>query len=112
MEARADWYARKVAKMPADGIVLAKEAFRLVEQLQAYEAEEVGSDLVHAYGTNLQFEDDEFDLVKVRAARGSKRAFELRDAYFHVPEPATPGSDAPGSDGPGAGAERKDDGWG
>ena len=57
VEARADWYARKVAKMPADGIVLAKEAFRLVEQLQAYQGEEVTSYLVHAFGTNLQFED-------------------------------------------------------
>src|SRR3546814_8614890 len=30
--AKADWWARKVARMPADGIVIAKEAFRLVEQ--------------------------------------------------------------------------------
>ena len=35
VEARADWWAEKVARMPADGIVIAKEAFRLVEQLQA-----------------------------------------------------------------------------
>ena len=34
VEARASWWARKVARMPADGIVIAKEAFRLVEQLQ------------------------------------------------------------------------------
>ena len=32
--------------MPADGIVMAKEAFRLVEQLQAYQGEEVLSYLV------------------------------------------------------------------
>jgi enoyl-CoA hydratase len=31
---RAEWYAQKVARMPADGLVIAKEAFRLVEQLQ------------------------------------------------------------------------------
>src|SRR2546426_10668682 len=30
VEARASWWAQKVARMPADGIVLAKEAFRLV----------------------------------------------------------------------------------
>ena len=85
--ARADWFARKIAKMPADGIVMAKEAFRLVEQLQAYSGEEVASYLFHAYGTNLQFEDDEFNFVKVRAAHGTKRAFELRDEHFEVPEP-------------------------
>jgi enoyl-CoA hydratase/carnithine racemase len=87
VEARADWFARKIAKMPADGIVMAKEAFRLVEQLQAYSGEEVASYLFHAYGTNLQFEDDEFNFVKVRAAHGTKRAFELRDEHFEVPEP-------------------------
>jgi enoyl-CoA hydratase/carnithine racemase len=85
--ARADWWARKVAKMPADGIVLAKEAFRMVEQMQGYQGEEVASYLFHAYGTNLQFEEGEFNFVKLRAEHGTKRAFELRDEYFEVPEP-------------------------
>jgi enoyl-CoA hydratase len=84
---RADWFARKIAKMPADGIVMAKEAFRLVEQLQAYSGEEVASYLFHAYGTNLQFERDEFNFVKVRAQHGTKRAFQLRDEHFEIPEP-------------------------
>jgi enoyl-CoA hydratase/carnithine racemase len=84
---RAQWWARKIAKMPADGIVIAKEAFRLVEQLQAYQGEEVLSYMVHAYGTNLQFDTDEFNFVKTRAEHGVKRAFELRDDHFHVPEP-------------------------
>ena len=84
---RADWWALKVSRMPADGLVIAKEAFRLVEQMSAYQGEEVLSYLVHAYGTNLQFEEDEFNFVKVRAQHGTKRAFELRDEYFEVPEP-------------------------
>jgi len=53
--ARARYWAEKAAKMPADGVVIAKEAFRLVEQSQAYQGEEVASYLFHAYGTNLQF---------------------------------------------------------
>jgi enoyl-CoA hydratase/carnithine racemase len=85
--ARARWWAEKAARMPADGIVLAKEAFRLVEQLQAYQGEEVVSYLIHAYGTNLQFDEGDFNFVKVRAEHGTKRAFELRDEHFEVPEP-------------------------
>jgi enoyl-CoA hydratase len=85
--ARADWWARKVSRMPADGIVMAKEAFRLVEQLQAYQGEEVMSYLVHAFGTNLQFEDSEFNFVKVRAQQGTQEAFKLRDEHFEIPEP-------------------------
>ena len=85
--ARADWWARKAAKMPADGIVMAKEAFRLIEQLTAYQGEEVLSYMVHAYGTNLQFDDGEFNFVKARAEHGTKQAFRLRDEHFEVPEP-------------------------
>jgi enoyl-CoA hydratase/carnithine racemase len=85
--ARADWWARKVARMPADGIVMAKEAFRLVEQMQAYQGEEVASYLFHAFGTNLRFEDDEFNFVKARARHGTRRAFQLRDEHFEIPEP-------------------------
>jgi enoyl-CoA hydratase len=85
--ARASWWAQKVARMPADGIVIAKEAFRLVEQLQGYQGEEVASYLFHAFGTNLQFEDGEFNFVKARAEHGTRKAFELRDAHFEVPEP-------------------------
>ena len=56
---------------------MAKEAFRLVEQLQGYQGEEVLSYLFHAYGTNLQFEEGEFNFVKTRAEHGTKGAFEL-----------------------------------
>jgi enoyl-CoA hydratase/carnithine racemase len=84
--ARADWWARKAARMPADGIVMAKEAFRLVEQLQGYQGEEVASYLFHAFGTNLQFEDGEFNFVKTRAQHGAKEAFALCKEHFEVPE--------------------------
>jgi enoyl-CoA hydratase len=85
--ARARYWAEKAAKMPADGVVIAKEAFRLVEQSQAYQGEEVASYLFHAYGTNLQFSPGEFNFVKTRAQHGTKEAFRLRDEHFHVPEP-------------------------
>ena len=84
---RAYWRAWKIARMPADGIVIAKEAFRLVEQMQAYQGEEVSSYLFHAYGTNLQFDAGDYNFVKTRAEHGTKKAFELRDAHFNVPEP-------------------------
>jgi enoyl-CoA hydratase/carnithine racemase len=85
--ARARYWAEKVAKMPADGVVIAKEAFRLVEQSQAYQGEEVANYLFHAFGTNLQFAPGEFNFVKTRAQVGAKEAFRLRDEHFHVPEP-------------------------
>jgi enoyl-CoA hydratase len=89
VSARARYWAEKAAKMPADGVVIAKEAFRLVEQSQAYQGEEVASYLFHAFGTNLQFAPGEFNFVKTRAQVGTKEAFRLRDEHFHVPEPET-----------------------
>ena len=88
--ARARWWAEKASRMPADGIVLAKEAFRLIEQLSAYQAEDVLSPLLHAYGTNLQFAEGEYNFVKARSEHGTRRAFELRDEHFDVPEPPPP----------------------
>jgi enoyl-CoA hydratase/carnithine racemase len=85
--ARAAWWADKASRMPADGIVIAKEAFRLVEQLGPYGGEEVLSYMIHAYGTNLQFDDGDFNFVRTRAEHGTKGAFALRDEHFEVPEP-------------------------
>lgn len=85
--ARAWYWAQKASRMPADGVVMAKEAFRLVEQSQAYQGEEVASYIFHAYGTNLQFAPGEFNFVKTRAQHGTKEAFRLRDEHFHVDEP-------------------------
>jgi hypothetical protein len=67
------YWAEKAAKMPADGVVIAKEAFRLVEQSQAYQGEEVASYLFHAYGTNLQFAPGEFNFVKTRRSTAPRR---------------------------------------
>lgn len=72
--ARARYWAEKAAKMPADGVVIAEEAFRPVEQCQAYQGEEVASYLFHAFGTNLQFAPGEFNLVEARAQHGTEEA--------------------------------------
>src|SRR6202034_1271439 len=87
VSARARYWAEKAAKMPADGVVIAKEAFRLVEQSQAYQGEEVASYLFHAFGTNLQFAPGEFNFVKTRAQHGTKEAFRLRDEHINVRSP-------------------------
>jgi enoyl-CoA hydratase/carnithine racemase len=80
--ARAEELAAQIAKMPADGIAIAKEAWRLVEQSQAYQGEEAANVLFHAYATNLRFESDEFNFVKQRAREGTTQALRARDAHF------------------------------
>lgn len=82
-ERTEDW-AAKVARMPADGLAIAKTGFNLVEQTQAYVGEEATGFLLHAFATNLRFEADEFNFVKARANNGTSEAFRLRDEYFSV----------------------------
>ncbi len=84
--ARAEELAALVAKMPADGIAIAKEAWRLVEQTQAYQGEEAASVLFHAFATNLRFEPDEFNFVKERSGSDTSRALKSRDAHFDSEE--------------------------
>jgi enoyl-CoA hydratase/carnithine racemase len=79
---RAEELAAQIAKMPADGIAIAKEAYRLVEQSQAYQGEEAASVLFHAFATNLRFEEDEYNFVKERGRSGTTEAFKSRDAHF------------------------------
>ncbi len=79
--------AALVARMPADGLVIAKEAYRVVQNTPGMGAAEGFEIMSHAFGTNLQFDDDEYNFVKVRAQVGLKKAFELRDRYFDDGEP-------------------------
>lgn len=74
--------AAQVAKMPADGITIAKEAYRLVEASSALGLEETTAYLFHSYGTNLRFEPDEFNFVKERKTSGTSQAFKKRDEHF------------------------------
>jgi enoyl-CoA hydratase/carnithine racemase len=79
---RAEGWAEKVARMPADGLAIAKTSFSLVEQTMAYSGEEATGYLVHAFATNLRFEPDEFNFVKTRADVGTSEAFRRRDEHF------------------------------
>lgn len=74
--------AAMVARMPADGIAIAKEFFRLVEESPGMGNADVVEHIAHAFATNLSFEADEFNFVKIRSKVGTSKAFELRDSYF------------------------------
>jgi enoyl-CoA hydratase/carnithine racemase len=80
--AETEALAAQVAKMPADGITIAKEAYRLVEASSALGLEETTAYLFHSYGTNLRFEPDEFNFVKERKQSGTSEAFRKRDEHF------------------------------
>jgi len=83
---RTEHWASRVTRMPADGLAIAKTGFGLVEQTQSYIGEEATGYLMHAFATNLRFEEDEFNFVKTRAKVGTSGAFTVRDEHFAVPD--------------------------
>ncbi len=83
VEETAQKLARLVGRMPADGIVIAKEAYRMVEQSMGLGISEVSSYLLHAYGTNLSFEPDEFNFVRVRSKLGLSKTLDAAERYFN-----------------------------
>jgi enoyl-CoA hydratase len=87
VEAETEALAAQAARMPADGIAIAKELFRLVQETPGMAQADVTEVIGHAFGTNLSFRPDEFNFVKIRSKVGTKKAFELRDAYFDRGEP-------------------------
>lgn len=74
--------AAQVARMPADGVTVAKNVFRLIEEMTALHGSEITENISHALGSNLSFRPDEFNFVKVRSKVGTSKAFEYRDRYF------------------------------
>jgi enoyl-CoA hydratase/carnithine racemase len=78
----AEAMAAKIARMPADGIHLAKEAYRLTEMSNGLANEEVFAYMFHTIGTNLRFETSEFNFVKERATRGTSDALKSRDRHY------------------------------
>jgi enoyl-CoA hydratase/carnithine racemase len=82
VHATAEGLAAQIARMPADGIVIAKEAYRLVEQSMGLALSEVSSYLLHAFGTNLQFENDEFNFVQSRAENDLATTFDEAEQFY------------------------------
>jgi enoyl-CoA hydratase/carnithine racemase len=78
----AEDLVEQVRRMPADGIVIAKEAYRLVEQDIGLQHADVAGSLFHAFATNLRFEPDEYNFVSERAKRGTSAAFDSRDQFY------------------------------
>ncbi len=78
----AEDLAATVARMPADGIVIAKEAYNLVERSMGMGMADVTSYMTHAFATNLRFEPEEFNFVKNRESEGLSKSFDQRDEHF------------------------------
>jgi enoyl-CoA hydratase len=75
-------FARTLALMPADGVVMAKEALRLVFDIMGFRTAGAFGAMSHTLNTNARFEPGEFNFFRERRDKGAKAAFHERDARY------------------------------
>ncbi len=74
--------AKELCLMPADGIVMGKEAFRMSYHLMGLSSAFAFGAISHTLGTNLRFEPGEFNYFRERREMGARDAFHLRDERY------------------------------
>jgi len=87
LEATVTSWAHRVAQHPRDALVTGKAMHQMALDSLGGSQQFARGYVGHTLGTNLRFEEGEFNFVKTRAEHGTRKAFELRDEYFEVPEP-------------------------
>jgi enoyl-CoA hydratase len=87
-------FAEEVALMPADGVVMGKEAMRMTMEFMGIRSGLLFGATSHTFNTNVRFDPDEFNFFRERRGKGAKQAFHERDERYEQSAPA-PASDTP-----------------
>lgn len=82
LEEETERLARKVALMPADGIVMGKAGLRVAADIMGMGQGFSYGPIAHTWGTNIRFEKDEHNFFHARAEKGARNAFHERDDRF------------------------------
>ncbi|MDQ0616658.1 enoyl-CoA hydratase/isomerase family protein [Arthrobacter globiformis] len=77
----ADW-ASRVAQHPRDALVTGKAMWQMALESLGGSEQFARGYVGHTLGTNLRFEEDEFNFLKERKAHGTRDAFHERDTYY------------------------------
>lgn len=80
-----DW-ALRIAKHPRDALVTGKAMHQMALESLGGAAQFTRGYVGHTLGTNLRFEDDEFNILRTRAQDGTTSTFKQRDQRFDTSE--------------------------
>lgn len=83
LESTVDQWVTTLDNLPKDGVVMGKIAFEIaMDQLGGLaEGANTGA-LIHAWSTNIRFEEGEWNLLRTRRNKGKKGAIQERDARY------------------------------
>jgi enoyl-CoA hydratase len=82
LEAEVNRYAEGFAKFPFDGIAMGKTSKQIVYDIMGITSGLSNHFLMHTFGTNIHFEDDEFNFFKARRDMGVKDAIHARNKLY------------------------------
>jgi len=74
--------AEAICLLPADGIVMGKEAYRLVSEMLGMHIATTFGAISHTLNTNIRWEPDEYNFFRQRREVGAKAAFHERDNRY------------------------------
>lgn len=80
-----DW-AQRIAKHPRDALVTGKAMHQMALESLGGAAQFSRGYVGHTLGTNLRFEDDEFNILRTRSQDGTTSTFKQRDQRFEDSE--------------------------
>lgn len=80
-----DW-AQRIAKHPRDALVTGKAMHQMALESLGGAAQFSRGYVGHTLGTNLRFEEDEFNILRTRSQDGTTATFKQRDQRFDTSE--------------------------
>jgi enoyl-CoA hydratase len=82
LEAAVEDWARKVSQHPRDALVTGKAMYQMALDSLGGSQQFWRGYVGHTLGTNLRFEEDEFNFLRERSHRGTRDAFAERDDHY------------------------------
>ena len=82
LEATVEDWARRIARHARDALVTGKAMHQMALDSLGGSQQFIRGYFGHTLGTNLRFEDDEFNFLRERAKGGTTKTFKRRDNQF------------------------------
>lgn len=82
LEAAVEEWARRIAQHPRDALVTGRALHAMALDSLGGTQQFLRGTVGHTLGTNLRFEDDEYNFLRERGRRGTRDAFADRDRHY------------------------------
>jgi enoyl-CoA hydratase len=90
LDAAGERWAEKIVRLPRDAIAIGKAATHLALDSMGMTSQFVHGYVSHALGTNIRYEEGEFNFMRNRREKGVRGAAHAREEFFATKDPSAP----------------------